>query len=103
MIRHSRTVSALVAGAVIVLVLIGAFGISRMHLDWLIQGWGWEVSNECEILIGAVLCAGALISAAVLIGAVLIARALAPAAVRPDPFTDSTAENSDHDEGDAAV
>lgn len=101
--RPSRYVWVLLGSTVPILMLIGAFGISRMHLDWLIHGWGWGISNEFEILTGAVLFAGALVSASVLVGAVLIARALAPAAVQPDPLADSTAEDSDDDEGDAAV
>lgn len=101
--RPSRYVWVLLGSTVPILMLIGAFGISRMHLDWLIHGWGWGISNEFEILTGAVLFAGALVSASVLVGATMVARALSSVVGRSGTPGDSGTERSDDDEGDAAV
>ena len=77
------------------LIVVGAFALSVMHLDWALTDEGWGVSNEFEVLSGTILLAGVMVASAILLGAGVIARVVAAATHRSADDAERVSSHAD--------
>ena len=90
--------------AAAVIVIVAVFSVVMLNLQWLpCQEPACVIEPSTQAVFGAVLFAGALVSATVLIGAAIIARAVLSAAERSVTQAESAEKGAGQERGGAAV